>query len=115
MVTCEQCGKQLKNTQGLRGHYQYAHKMASPRSAERIDHQALATVEHVGQLGEKLRAEAKELEAAIRDVLMPAAQELRWDLHKVEHQRLERRLKDLEKLAIAQLRERVEQLERQLA
>lgn len=63
MVTCEQCGKELKNNQGLKGHYQYAHRMASPRSAERVPthHAELATVAQL----EELRADAiEELEVA---------------------------------------------------
>ena len=33
MVTCEICGKEFKNTQGLRGHMNFKHGNGSPSSA----------------------------------------------------------------------------------
>lgn len=85
MITCDECGKQLKNTQGLNGHYRFAHRLKSPRSTERVPlrHAELATV---GQL-EELRAETLEqLELAGEELragtgsLVSAAAELRRQL-----------------------------------
>jgi len=76
MVTCEQCGKQLKNPQGLRGHLQFAHKIPSPRSGDAaVEHATLATVaqleelraatvEQLAQAGEQLRAATASLVSA---------------------------------------------------
>jgi len=97
MVTCNECGKQLKNTQGLNGHYRWAHKLNSPRSSERVPirHAELATVGQleelrttVGQL-EELRADTlEELELASEELragtasLVSVAAELRGQLLK---------------------------------
>jgi len=71
MITCNECGKQLKNTQGLNGHYRFAHKLNSPRSSERVPirHAELATL---GQL-EELRAETHELLEQVGEQLRAAS------------------------------------------
>jgi len=82
MITCDECGKQLKNTQGLNGHYRFAHKLNSPRSTERVPiaHATLATVgqleelraetvEQLAHVGEELKAKATSLVSAAAELL----------------------------------------------
>ena len=77
MVACEQCGKRLKNAQGLRGHLQWAHKISSSRSGDAaVERATLATVAQLEELraetiagleqgGDELRAACASLLSAV--------------------------------------------------
>lgn len=57
MVTCEICGRQFKNTQGLRGHKTFVHGEYSPSSASAT---RAATEPHLGKLEGRLKKDLKE-------------------------------------------------------
>ncbi len=69
MAFCETCGKEFKTEQGLAGHQQLKH--GRQRSAERWDEGSVSAQASTGQrLGERL----ERIEAALEQLLSPAAQ-----------------------------------------
>ena len=52
MVACELCGKEVKSTQGLSGHYRFVHQLerSASQSALSITEQGSAAGEQVEQL-----------------------------------------------------------------
>lgn len=104
MVNCKQCGKQIKTGQGLRGHMQFAHKMSSPRSsAAAVEHATLATVDQVKKL-------VDERLSSLVHGLWPEVNVLKWDLHALEHKRLEHGWQESDELVAAELKERLAKL-----
>lgn len=62
MVTCELCGKEVKNTQALGGHYRFAHQQerSKPEQASFLAPRTLATEEQLEQMAEQLREEVRQ-------------------------------------------------------
>jgi len=79
MVSCTQCGRELKNAQGLRGHLQFAHKISSSRSGDAgVERATLATVAQLEELRaatiEELELAGEQLRAATVSLLSAVAQ-----------------------------------------